>query len=62
MIKANTRIIAGKKTFHSGQTVYGLSKVDKSWMLAAGYITETAGRKEAEETPSQEGDTEDGQF
>lgn len=46
MIKANTTIIAGGKTFQAGQTVSGLSKLDKKWMLEAGYITETAGKKE----------------
>lgn len=54
MIKANTTIIAGGKTFQAGQTVTGLSKLDKKWMSAAGYITETAGRKEPVETSAPE--------
>lgn len=46
MIKANTTIIVGEKTFHSGQTVSGLSKMDKKWMSEAGYITEIVDKKE----------------
>lgn len=53
MIKANTTIIAGGKVFQAGQTVNGLSKLDKKWMSDAGYITETAGRKEAAGPPAQ---------
>lgn len=53
MIKANTKIIAGGKTFEIGQTVTGLSKLDKKWMLEAGYITETVSRKEETEQPAQ---------
>ena len=60
-IKANTTIIAGEKTFQAGQTVNGLSKMDKKWMLEAGYITETAGRKGAD-GPSGQEETADGQF
>ncbi len=40
MIIANTDIVAGEKTFQRGQAVKGLSPLDKSWMLAAGYISE----------------------
>lgn len=54
MIKANTTIIAGGKTFQAGQTVTGLSKLDKKWMTDAGYITETAGKKEAAEPSAQD--------
>ena len=54
MIKANTTIIAGGKTFQAGQTVNGLSKMDRKWMSDAGYITETAGKRETEGSPAQE--------
>lgn len=54
MIKANTTIIAGGKTFQAGQTVNGLSKLDKKWMSDAGYITETAGKRDVVETSAQE--------
>ena len=53
MIKANTTIIAGGKKIQAGQTVNGLSKLDKKWMLEAGYITETASKKEETEQPAQ---------
>ena len=53
MIKANTTIIAGGKTIQAGQTVNGLSKLDKKWMSEAGYITETASKKEETEQPAQ---------
>ncbi len=46
MIKAKTTIIAGGQTFKEGQTVTGLSKLDKDWMKKAGYIIETATKKE----------------
>ncbi len=46
MIKANVVIQAGGRTYQRGQTVTGLSELDKKWMKAAGYVTETAGRKE----------------
>ena len=42
MIVANTNIIVGKKTFQKGQAVTGLSTLDRGWMLAAGYISETS--------------------
>lgn len=61
MIKARTMIVVGKKTFQEGQTVTGLSKMDKKWMLDAGYIKETESRKEADEQPAQE-ETADGQL
>ena len=41
MIVANTNIVVRKKTFQKGQAVTGLSPLDKRWMLAAGYISET---------------------
>ncbi|MCM1058321.1 MAG: hypothetical protein NC517_12050 [Firmicutes bacterium] len=59
MIKANINIIVGGKTFQAGQTVSGLSKLDKSWMSEAGYITETAGKKEAGKMPVPEDVTEE---
>ena len=61
MIKANTKIIAGGKTFLSGQAVHGLSKMDKKWMSDAGYITETTGGKGADRPQKQE-ETADGQL
>ncbi len=61
MIKANTRIVVSGKTFQAGQTVNGLSKMDKKWMSDAGYITETAGRKAADSLQEQE-ETADEQF
>ena len=61
MIKARTMIVLGKKTFQAGQTVTGLSKMDKKWMLDAGYIKESESRKEADEQPAQE-ETENGQL
>lgn len=54
MIKAKTRILVNGKTFQAGQTVTGLSKMDKKWMSDAGYITETAGRKAADGSQEQE--------
>lgn len=61
MIKAKTTIIAGGKTFHAGQTVNGLSRLDKKWMSDAGYITETVGKKETEPSEPEE-KTADGQL
>ena len=46
MFKANTTIIAGGKIYHDGQTVQGLSKIDRDWMEKAGYITESTRKKE----------------
>lgn len=51
MIKAKTTIIVGSNTFHAGQTVTGLSPIDREWMKKAGYITETTNKKETVETP-----------
>lgn len=62
MIKANTTIIAGGKTIQAGQTVNGLSKLDKKWMLEAGYITEIASKKEEAEPPALEEEKADEQF
>ncbi|MCM1045631.1 MAG: hypothetical protein NC417_08985 [Candidatus Gastranaerophilales bacterium] len=54
MIKAKTTIIAGGKPFQAGQTVTGLSKLDRKWMSEAGYITETVEKKNAAEPSAQE--------
>lgn len=62
MIKARTTIIAGGKVFRAGQTVNGLSRLDRKWMSDAGYITETAGKKEAEGLPVPEEKTGDEQL
>ena len=48
MVRANTTIIAGGKTFHSGQNVTGLSGIDREWMKKAGYITDVKREKPAE--------------
>lgn len=45
MIKANTKIIVGGNVYQKGQTVAGLSQVDKEWMKKAGYITEVSEKK-----------------
>lgn len=45
MIKANTTVKAGGKTYTTGQTITGLSKLDKAWMKEAGYIFETIAPK-----------------
>ena len=58
MIKANTTIIVSEKTFQAGQTVSGLSKMDKKWMSEAGYITETADKKETSGTSAREAPNE----
>ncbi|MBO5032139.1 MAG: hypothetical protein J6C19_07955 [Lachnospiraceae bacterium] len=58
MVKAETTIIVGKKTYHAGQTVTGLSEIDKKWMKKAGYITETAGRKDDDSTKLQQTEKE----
>lgn len=47
MVRANTTIITGGRIFKAGQTVTGLSKIDKEWMKKAGCITESAGGKES---------------
>lgn len=63
MIKANTKIIAGDKVFTNGQTVTGLSNIDKEWMKKAGYITESAKQKETPvEVPAKEEETVDGEL
>lgn len=63
MIKANTTIIAGEKTFKAGQTVTGLSSIDKEWMKKAGYITESADKKKAPvEAPAKEEGLVDGEL
>lgn len=63
MIKANTTIIAGNKIFQAGQTVTGLSSVDKEWMKKAGYISESTNKKEAPaEAPAKEVDAADGEL
>ncbi|MDE7201932.1 MAG: hypothetical protein K2O91_08535 [Lachnospiraceae bacterium] len=45
MIKAISTIIVGGRTFAPGQTVAGLSTIDRAWMKRAGYIAETADKK-----------------
>lgn len=47
MIKANTAVIVKGKTYDAGQTVEGLSKLDKTWMEEKGYITEIPEAKPA---------------
>ncbi len=47
MLTAKTTVIVGKKSYTKGQTVTGLSKIDKEWMKLAGLIEETIGKKEA---------------
>lgn len=41
MIKANATVRTGGKTYTAGQTIKGLSRLDRNWMERAGYITET---------------------
>ena len=53
MIKAKSKIIVGKKTFLPGETVKGLSRIDKEWMKKAGYIIEEAGHKDGNDGESQ---------
>ena len=62
MVKANTTIIVGEKVFQTGQAVNGLSKLDKKWMLEAGYIIETARKKEETAQPAQTEERADGQL
>lgn len=60
MIKADTTVIVGGKTYTAGQTINGLSKRDKEWMEKAGYITETAAvQKGKKEEPVEEGKTDE---
>lgn len=46
MLTAKTTVIVGKKIYTKGQTVTGLSKIDREWMKLAGIIEETTGKKE----------------
>lgn len=43
---ANTTVISGGRTYKAGQTITGLSAIDKAWMARAGYITEKVNRRE----------------
>lgn len=45
-ITANTTVIVGGRAYKAGQTIPGLPAIDKEWMKKAGYITETANKKE----------------
>ena len=45
-ITANTTIIVDGKTYKAGQTIPSLAAIDKEWMKKAGYVTETANKKE----------------
>lgn len=45
-IIANTTVISGGRTYKAGQTINGLSTIDKEWMACAGYITEKVNRRE----------------
>lgn len=45
MIVANTNIVVGMRTFQKGQAVTGLSALDRRWMQAAGYISDTSGEQ-----------------
>jgi hypothetical protein len=52
MIRANTTIRVGGRTYTEGQSVTGLSRLDTAWMSEAGYITEikeTKPKKHADE-------------
>ncbi len=49
-ITANTTVIACGRTYKAGQTIPSLSAIDKEWMKKAGYITETANKKEDKKT------------
>lgn len=50
MLTAKTTVIVGKKIYTKGQTVTGLSKIDKEWMKLAGLIEETASKKETKKS------------
>ncbi len=50
MLTAKTTVIVGKKSYTKGQTVTGLSKIDREWMKLAGLIEETAGKKETKKS------------
>lgn len=45
-MKAKTQIVVHGKKYEIGDTVTGLSAVDKKWMLAKGYISD---EKEAQD-------------
>ena len=49
MLTAKTTVIVGKKSYTKGQTVTGLSKIDREWMKLAGLIEE-AGKKETKKS------------
>ncbi len=46
MLKANTEIIVGNKTFQEGQEVTGLSAFNVKWMKEQGYISDVPKAKE----------------
>ncbi|WP_456109156.1 hypothetical protein [Roseburia hominis] len=50
MLTAKTTVIVGKKSYTKGQTVTGLSKIDREWMKLAGLIEEAAGKKETKKS------------
>ena len=50
MLTAKTTVIVGKKGYTKGQTVTGLSKIDREWMKLAGLIEEAAGKKETKKS------------
>lgn len=55
MLKANTMIIAGKKTYKKGDEIKGLSALDRERMIKDGYVTEDNSEKGvcvAEELPA----------
>ncbi len=56
MLKAISTIIVGSKVFRTGQTVTGLSPIDKNWMKKAGYIAETVGREKSSGTEAVDAD------
>jgi hypothetical protein len=41
MVKANTTVVVDGKQYQKGQTVEGLSDIDRAWMKENGYITAT---------------------
>lgn len=57
-IIAKTTVIAGGKKYKAGQTIPGLSDMDKEWMKEAGYITETSSRKEEKKVAAEESNDE----
>lgn len=50
MLTAKTTVIVGKKSYTKGQTVTGLSKIDREWMKLAGLIEEAADKKETKKS------------